>query len=106
MGRAERRKAERRERIEERKGKVLVDRKDINALKDKAIGDVSEHHVQALMIMFGLAEHRLYGFGVKRISRTFHYIDEMMGDLETKYTLEDFKQMLSDEVGIDVTGLL
>ena len=103
MGRAERRKAERRERIEERKGKVLMSRSEIHEMNENVAGKVNDHTVQILMVAIGLAEHRLYGFGQTRIMRTLRYIDQLMGDLNSKYTLEDYLQMLSDEAKVNIT---
>lgn len=79
MGRAERRKAERRNRIENRKGKILMSREEIGEMKQKVSNNVSSYNVESLMIRFALAEHRLYGFWQKRIMRSLQYIDNLMG---------------------------
>ena len=69
MGRAERRQSERRKRIDDRKGKVLLSRDDISEMKRQERDETSKYNVEILMSCFALAEHRLYGFGQKRILR-------------------------------------
>lgn len=101
MGRAERRKRERRERIENKKGKILLSSSELNQIKEQIRDDQAQYNVDSLMTCFALAEHRLYGFGRKRISRTLMYIDEMMGDVVNgKATIEDFKEELRNETNI------
>jgi hypothetical protein len=101
MGRAERRRAERRNRIEERKGKVLLSHSEINEIRRTASNDGSVYGVEALMTCYALALRRLYKFGRKRINRSLNYINDLMDDiLEDRATMEDFKQILEDETGI------
>lgn len=45
MGRAERRKAERRNRMENRKGKILMSREEIGEMKQKVSSNVSAYNV-------------------------------------------------------------
>lgn len=53
------------------------------------------------MTCYALAEHRLYGFGATRATRTLKYVDDLMGDiLEDRTTLEQLKKELKEEVGI------
>lgn len=97
MGRAERRKIERTERIENRKNKLLVTRKD---LKDMRMS-VSQDNVKVLMACFALAEHRLYGYGRKRCVKTLNYVDKMMGDiLDGTSSFDDYVNELRDDVGV------
>lgn len=101
MGRAERRKAERRNRIENRKGKILMSREEIGVMKQKVSNNVSSYNVESLMTCFALAEHRLYGFGQKRIMRSLQYIDNLMGAiLNDEATMEDYMKELKDETGV------
>lgn len=101
MGRAERRKSERRNRIQNRKGKYLLSKADINQIKQKKSDDVSAYNVEALMTCFALAERRLYGFGKKRIVRTLQYIDDLMGAVLTdEATIEDYKKELQQEAKV------
>lgn len=98
MGRAERRRLERRNRIEDRKGKTYMSRDEINRLKEEIAATASEYNVENLMTCFALAEHRLYGFGQKRILRTLQYIDELMGPIaDGTATIEDYKEELERE---------
>lgn len=101
MGRAERRKAERRNRIENRKGKILMSREEIGEMKQKVSSNVSAYNVESLMTCFALAEHRLYGFGQKRIMRSLQYIDDLMGAIiNDEVVMEDYMKELEDETGV------
>lgn len=103
MGRALKRLAERRERLSKEKGKISLSPKDISALKQNVTKDATSYSAEALMTCFALAQHRLYGFGKKRILKTLHYIDCMMGSvLEGSITIEDYKKQLEDETGVIV----
>lgn len=103
MGRAERRRMERNNRIEERKGKILMSPQDINEMKRNIVQDVTDFKIEALMTCFALANHRLYGHGPQRTMRTLQYIDELMGPIATgEKTVEDYKQELEDEAKVIV----
>lgn len=100
MGRAEKRRAERKARIESRKG-APMSRGDIDKLTDDTIASVSNHNVETLMTCFGLAQRRLYGFGYERIMRTLNFVDELMGPIiDGTKTIEDYKKELESETGV------
>lgn len=101
MGRAERRRAERQERLEFNKNKVVMTKQDIAQMKNDIFDDVSKYNVSALMTCFALAERRLYGYGQTRILRTLQYIDQLMGDISNgNKTMEDYKRILKEETGV------
>ena len=103
MGRAEKRRMERKNRIEDRKGKVLMTPQDINQLKRDIAQDVTDFKVEALMTCFALANHRLYGHGAKRTMRTLQYIDELMGPIITgEKTIDDYKREAEEEINIAI----
>ena len=107
MGRAERRRQERRNRIEDRKTKILMRPEDIAAMKAKITEDVTEnfgsYSTEALMTCFALVNHRLYGHGWKRTMRTLEEIDKMMGPIaDGTKTVHDLKKELEEEVGFKV----
>lgn len=103
MGRAERRKANRRDRIEERKNKILMSAKDIRDMKREITKEASNFNVEALMTCFALAEHRLYGYGQKRILRSLQYIDSLMGEiLNGSATIEDYKKELEEKAQVKI----
>lgn len=103
MGRAERRKRERYERIEERKGKILLSPKDLNDIKKEIASDATKFKTEWLMTCFALALNRKFGFGPTRIARALREIDNMMLDiLEDKHTIDDFIQELETKTGIEV----
>ena len=103
MGRAEKRRMERKNRIEERKGKVLMSHSDINEMKRSIVEDVADFRTEALMTCFALANRRLYGHGTQRTLRTLKYIDELMGPIATgEKTIDDYKRELENEVSVKV----
>lgn len=103
MGRRERRLIERKNRIEERKGKILVSREDLADIKRKITKDASSFSVEALMTCFALAEHRKHGFGAKRIARSLEYIDELMEKIiNDEVTIDDYIRELEEETGVVV----
>lgn len=101
MGRAERRRAERLNRIENSKDKVTLSRQEIRQLKEKITVDASAYGAEALMTCYALALRRLYRFGFKRINRSLKEIDRLMDDiLSDRATIEDYKKELEHETGI------
>lgn len=103
MGRAERRRNERANRLDSRKDKVLIDKKELADMRSDIVDTVGKYDVEAMMTCFALAEHRLFGFGGTRIMRSLEYIDGLMGDvLSGSKTIEDYKQELIDETGIAI----
>ena len=103
MGRAEKRRLERRSRIENRKDKVLMSRQDIAEMKKDVFQKVDNFRIEALMTCFALANHRLYGHGAKRIMRSLNLIDELMCDIyDDKATIDDYKKELEDNAGVIV----
>ena len=101
MGRAERRRAERASRIEERKGKILMSKQDLGKMQDSIRQDISNFNVEAILTCLALALHRKFKFGPKRIMRVLNYIDELMGGVvDDIYTIDDYKQQLKEETGV------
>lgn len=107
MGRQERRRLERKNRLEDRKTKILMRPEDIARMKEKITEDVTEnfgaYSTEAMLTCFALANHRLYKHGRERTLRTLQYIDEMMGPIaDGTKTVHDLRKELEDEVGIKV----
>ena len=101
MGRAERRRAERANRIEERKGKILMSKQDLGKMQDSIRQDISNFNVEVILTCLALALHRKFKFGSKRIMRVLNYIDELMGGIvDDIYTVDDYKQQLKEETGV------
>lgn len=104
MGRAERRKIERKQRIETRKGQILIDPYDVWERKRKAVDGALQFNAELLMTCIGIAEHRLYGFGQKRVLRTLSYIDDLMGMVNDGYlTVDELKEQLREETNVKIT---
>ena len=103
MGRAERRRAERRDRIEDRKGKILVSPAELSRVKRDIANKASGYHTEYLMTCFALSLHRLYGFGAGRIGKTLRCIDGLMNDiLNDTSTMDDYIRELEEETGVVV----
>ena len=99
MGRAERRRMERSDRIENRKGKLLMSKSDLKDIR----AEISENNVQVLITCFALANHRIYGHGHKTTLRTLTEVDRMMGEiLDGTKTMDDFTRELREECEIEV----
>ena len=104
MGRAERRRAERNKRIEDRKDKILVTQKELRDLKRDTIRNTSNFDTEALMTCFALANRRLYKHGLERSLRTLQYVDELMGPiLDGSKTVDDYRKELFDEIGLSIS---
>lgn len=102
MGRAERRLAERRNRIEERKGKILMSREDLNGIKEDLSYQASGYIVKALTSCFALVMSRK-GFDQDYISECLESVNALMDDiLDGKATMEDYMKELEDTTGIAV----
>ena len=107
MGRQERRRLERKTRIEDRKNKVLMTQADIARMKaditEQITDNFGSYSTEALMTCFALVNHRLYGHGWKRTMRTLEEIDKLMGPIiDGEKTIEDYKKELEEEVGFKV----
>ena len=103
MGRAERRKKERRNRLAYNKETVRVSREDIRKLEDDVQQEITAYSTEALLTCFILANRRLYGHGATRSMRTLEYIDELMGAvIRDEATIEDYKKQVENEIGVVV----
>lgn len=103
MGRAERRRAERRDRIEERKGKILVSPAELNRVKRDIAYKASCSNNEYLMTCFALALHRLYGFEAEEIGEALRCIDGFMTDiLNDTSTMDDYIKELEEKTGVIV----
>lgn len=99
MGRKERRLIERKNRIDNKKNAVQMQRNEMREFAN----EVRRVNVEDLMTCFALAEHRLYGFGKKRILRTLTYVDELMGPIISgECTLDDYKKIIEEEAHIQI----
>ena len=100
MGRAEKRLAARRNRIEERKGKLIVSRDELNKIKEDLSYKASGYSAEALMTCFALALSR-EGFDSDDISDSLQYINSLMDQiLSGENTMEDYRKELEDKTGI------
>ena len=100
MGRAEKRLAARRNRIEERKGKLIVSRDELNKIKEDLSYEASGYSAEALMTCFALTLSR-EGFDSDDISDSLQYINSLMDQiLSGEKTMEDYKKELEDKTGI------
>lgn len=101
MGRAERRRLERRKRLESNRDYVTMSQDDIRRMKEKIREETQQYDVISLLTCVALAEHRVYGFGNKRILRTLEYVDRLMNDISKgEVTIDDYRKQLEEETRI------
>lgn len=102
MGRAERRRAERRDRIESRKDKILIDPSELNKIKRDIAYQASGYNTEYLMTCFALALKR-QNFDADQIGECLVYIDGLMNSLlNDEATMDDYIKELEEETGIIV----
>lgn len=103
MGRAERRKKERRNRLAYNKESIRVTRDELQKIENTVQHDVTAYSTEALLTCFILANRRLYGHGATRSMRTLEYIDELMGAIvRDEATIEEYKEIVKDEISLVV----
>lgn len=97
MGRAERRRAERANRIEERKSKILLTRKELTDIKHDAQDAIAKASVENLMTCFALVLAEKYNFDVDQIVDCLSSIDSYMGMInDDEITMDDLIAKLED----------
>lgn len=107
MGRAERRKQERLDRLNSTTSKHDVVRKRYTQEEfDKLIQQVDYQArletVQMMMTAFALAEHRIHKFGHTRVKRTIDYVEQLMDDINhDKASFEQYREDCLKEIGIN-----
>ena len=90
MGRAERRLTAKREK---------QTRTDVK----RAVNNTRNFDIEALLTCFALAEHKVYGFGRKRILRSMKYVSELMDDILTdKATIDDYQRILEEKAKVRI----
>lgn len=100
MGRAERRRLERRNRIDDRKNKILMSPSELHRLKEELSYKASEYTTEHFMTCFALTLSR-QGFDEDDIEECVRCIDTLMSDLLSgKATMEDYIKELEDSTGI------
>lgn len=103
MGRAEKRRKERQNRINERKGKMLMSHDDIQNVKQKTLDEYDDFRIETMLTCFALINHRLYGHGAKRTLRTLNAVNELTAQFASEnITIEQMKQMVEDEIRINL----
>ncbi|MDD3337856.1 MAG: hypothetical protein PHS82_03270 [Lachnospiraceae bacterium] len=103
MGRAEHRRAERKNRIENKKGKVYLRPGDIKKMKEDITSDVAKFDVEVLLTCFAQVLHDQYGFGHTRVMRALAAVDETFGKvLNDELLVSDMQKRLEDEVGVTI----
>jgi hypothetical protein len=70
-------------------------------LRDTAIS-VAKHNVRTTVAACGLALHRCFGFGKKRILKALDEMDKLAFE---SLSFDEIRQALLDETGVDLTYL-
>lgn len=103
MGRAERRKASREERMYEIA--AMKNKKMGETIKQRAVDETRAFDIDMLMTCFALSERRLYRFGRKRISKSVNKVAELMNDILTgRATLDDYKKELESDAKVSLVA--
>ena len=103
MGRAERRKREREDRIYENQQSVKMTKEEYKNIQDQVAKDASIFAVEALMTCFATVLHEDFGFGFTRIDRAICSIDEMFGKvLDGEVSIPEMKEKLEKTTGISI----
>lgn len=102
MGRADRRRKERQDRIETRNGKFLLAKDDIRQMEQNIIDDITKQDVAILMTSFALALKRIDNFDAEECNVHLQYVDQLFADfLNGKATLDDYRNELA-EIGLEI----
>lgn len=97
MNRAERRRAEKAAKKEDKK--IVLTMKELETIKTQ----VRVETATALVPCFALAEHRVHKFGKVRALRTLNYLDILMTSyINGTMKIEDFIKQCEDELGIRI----
>ncbi len=103
MGRAERRRLERSQRIEDRKGRVALRPDEIREIKRRTAHEISTFDVEVLLTCFAQVLRDQYQWGHKRIFRALTAVDETFGRvLRGELSVADMQQRLEDDAGIRI----
>lgn len=103
MGRAERRRQERVNRIEDRKGRIALRPDEIRKMKRDTVDQIAKFDVDILFTCFAQVLRTEYGWGHKRILRALSAVDEMFGRvLNEGLSVKEMQERLADEVGIRI----
>ena len=103
MGRAERRKREREDRIYENRQAIKMTKEEYKNVQDQVAKDASIFAVEALMTCFATVLHEEYEFGFTRIGRAIGSVDEMFGKvLDGKLSISEMKEKLEKTTGISI----
>ena len=103
MGRAERRRREREQRILDRKGKISIRPDELKKMERETARKIATFDVECLLTCFAYSLRRNHKWGYKRIFRTLNSVDVMFGQiLDGTLNVNDLKQQLVDETGIKI----
>ena len=102
MGRAERRAAERKARLEDRKGKVLISYEELERIKEASRIQGRMEAIETITVCCALAERKAHGFGRVRVGRTIEALKDILQEvLDKSLTITYLKKRLKDEVDLE-----
>ncbi len=103
MGRAERRRQERQQRILTKRGNLSISPYELRQIKRKAVDDIAAFDVEILHTCFAVVLHEEFGFGYQRIMRALSAVDRKFGlILHNELTADELAKNLEDTVGLKV----
>lgn len=102
MGRAERRQAERKARIEDRKGKILLSYEELANIKEESRIQGRLEAIETITVCCALAERRAHKFGHKRVNKTVEALKDILQEvLEQNLTIKDLKAEAKEQLDIE-----
>ena len=103
MGRAERRKLDRKQRIDSKKDKVYLSPKDIRDMKREITSMAVKYDVEVLLTCFAYVMHKELNLEQEQILNALASVDTVFGKvLSEEYSIDEMKKDLEDEVGVVV----
>ena len=103
MGRAERRRQERQQRILTKRGNISLSPYELRQIKRQAVNDIATFDVEIMQTCFAVVLHEEFGFGPKRIERAIRAVDRKFGMiLNDELTADELAKSLEDSTGIEV----
>ena len=103
MGRAERRRQERADRILDKKGRIALRPDEIRRMKRETADQISTFDVEVMLTCFAQVLHDQYGWGRVRVLRAMHAVDDTFGRiLNGELSVDDMQKRLQDEVGLRI----
>ena len=103
MGRAERRRQERQDRIFTKRGNISLSPYELRQIKRQAVDDIATFDVELLQTCFAMVLYEEFGFDFEKIHQGLSAIDKKFGQiLSGEMTADGLAKELEEKTGIEV----